>query len=56
MNNETVQLKINATFTTIRPALKECSCEEVDEGYECRCTGPKLIDVPNNLSRELSIL
>ncbi|XP_044264151.1 lutropin-choriogonadotropic hormone receptor-like isoform X2 [Tribolium madens] len=31
------------------PALKECLCEEV----KCRCSGPALMDVPNNLHKEL---
>jgi hypothetical protein len=38
------------------PALKECPCEEIDEGFECRCSGPALMDVPNNLHKELTIL
>ncbi|CAH1365910.1 lutropin-choriogonadotropic hormone receptor-like [Tenebrio molitor] len=56
-NLSTVSLdKIMMGIPASGPALKECPCEEIDEGFECRCSGPALMDVPNNLHKELTIL
>lgn len=48
--------KITMDKPTNDPILKECTCEEVESMFECRCSGPALLDIPNSLHSELSNL